>query len=555
MNSSGIAGLRLLVIGLDGATWEMMRPLMAQGDLPNMRRLMAEGVTGALTSTIPPVTAPAWSGFMTGLNPGKHGIFQWRTYDPTNYTCLDERLMTSERLAGRTFWDLLGQSGHRVGIITVPMTYPVWPVPGYLLAGYPCPDSQRNYAFPPEWGESLTEPMNFDADYYLNASETEIWKQGLEMLERRTSLALDLIQENEVNACVVVLGEIDRAQHDFWQYAHPSFPQYLTASGQRYRDVIADHYRVADAQVGRLLEAISDQTVVIVMSDHGAGPHPPFFWNTNAWLRERGWLTRRESGGTWRRTLGRALSTARKMIPFEERLRRFLPASLVHGARRLSLNIADVEWGETVAYRFPMYHPAEGIEINLRGRQPEGIVEPGAEFEALRDKVIDALRGARDPQTGKPIAEAVHRREELYTGQYTEIAPDIVFLTREGYKANSGLDEVVSPVPLGEMVKYNGLHRMEGILAALGPNMRRGGEISDANILDIAPTILYALGQPIPSEMDGKVLQDLFAAGYVDEHPIRVTEFDGTGQTGDSELSEQDAQEMRDKLRGLGYIS
>jgi predicted AlkP superfamily phosphohydrolase/phosphomutase len=241
--------LRLLVIGLDGATFDVINPLITQGRLPALATLMAEGATGPLRSTIPPVSAPAWSTFMTGLNPGKHGIFQWRTYDPTKYTCLDEQLMTSSRLAGRTFWDILGNSGYRVGAITVPMTYPAWAVNGFLLAGYPCPDAKRNYTHPPSWADELTESYNFSVDQYVQMPEDVIWREGLEMLKRRTSLAIKLIAEEHVQVCVVVLGEVDRAQHDFWKYTDPRFPAYRTAQGQRYRQVIAEHYQVADVQI------------------------------------------------------------------------------------------------------------------------------------------------------------------------------------------------------------------------------------------------------------------------------------------------------------------
>ena len=577
--------LKLLVIGLDGATWEMIAPLMEQGQLPNLQRLVKEGSSGNLRSTIPPVTAPAWSSFMTGLNPGKHGIFQWRTYDPTSYTGLNERIVTAERLAGRTFWDILGQAGYRVGVITVPMTYPTWRVNGYLLAGYPCPDSKKNYTYPPQWGEALSHSYNFSADYYLHASEDEIWRKGLEMLERRTSLALELIAKEGVDVCVLVLGEIDRAQHDFFKYAAPRFPHYHSAKGERYREVIADHYRVADAQVGRLLASAAAETTVIVMSDHGAGPHPPYYLHTNVWLEEQGWLRRKAEGRVpWGRLLRQGLAAARRLLPFEERLRRLLPARWVHGARQFSLNIADVDWSRTRAYRLPMYHPAEGIEINLRGRQAEGIVAPGADYEALREEIIAALQAARDSRTGEPVVSAVYRREELYRGEYLAIAPDIVFITAADYAPGAGGAEAgsgrssITPVPLAALHKYNGLHRLEGILMARGPHILAGKRVAQAEIIDLAPTILYALGEEIPTDiqyprasdataMDGTVLSELFAPTFLEAHPPRygATRYE-MGSRGEpcvrplplhlgSGPSEGESEDMRKKLKGLGYLA
>ena len=273
--------LQLLVLGLDGATFDVARPLLDQGQLPHLQYLIEHGTHGPLRSTLPPVTAAAWSTFMTGVNPAKHGIFQWRTYDPTRYTHLDETVITAERLAGHAFWDALGKAGHRVGVITVPVTYPPWPVNGYMVSGYPCPDVKRNYAYPADWGETLVERYNFDADHYLNARDAKILADGLDMLRKRTDLALDLISQQAIDVCVMVLGEIDRAQHDFFKYADERFPASQAAPAE-LRQAIDSHYKVSDEQVGRLLETLAPDGVVLIISDHGGGPHPTRYFHTNA---------------------------------------------------------------------------------------------------------------------------------------------------------------------------------------------------------------------------------------------------------------------------------
>ncbi len=545
--------LRLLVIGLDGATFDIVRPMVARGELPVLAGLMQNGACGPLRSTIPPVSAPAWSTFMTGLNPGKHGIFQWRTYDPTRYTCLDERLMTSAGLQGRTFWDVLGQAGYRVAAITVPMTYPAWPVNGFLLSGYPCPDGQLNYTSPQEWAGQLSESYNFDADYYLHAPPATIAREGLRMLERRTSLMCDLIRNKGIDVGVVVLGEIDRAQHDFWKYTDPAFPAYHTPEGEQYRGVIEEHYRVSDTQVGRLLERAGEDAVVMIMSDHGGGSHPLHCFQTNSWLQQMGWL--RPAAAARSRlnsTLGSAVRAIRAHLPFEERLRRILPAQIVNGARRLNMNIASINWSGTRAYRFPMYHPAEGIELNVVGRQPEGIVRPGAEYERLREEIIAALLNVRDPESGMPVVRAVFRAEELYNGPYLRIAPDIVFLTHDAFKADSELvPDIVTPAPAPALERYSGLHTMDGILIAAGTGVRRGYSVSDMSIADVAPTVLYALGEAIPEDMDGQPRTDLFADA---RGPVQYGPALGGSSAETQGPSADEEEQMRDKLRGLGYI-
>jgi predicted AlkP superfamily phosphohydrolase/phosphomutase len=547
----------MLIVGLDGATFDIIRPLIHKGRLPHLQRLIETGTSASLRSTLPPVTAPAWSSFMTGTNPGKHGIFQWRTYDPTKYTCVDESVVTAARLAGNTFWDILSSYGHRVGIITVPVTYPPWPVNGFMLSGYPCPDAHKNYTFPQAYADSLTERYNFSADYYLAASEEEVWRNGLEMLRKRTSLAIELIRKENLDACVLVLGEIDRAQHDFWKYYDSSFPAYHSKNGHAFREVIAEHYEVSDAQVGRLLELADEQTTVVVMSDHGAGPHPSRYFHTNSWLKSLRLLEQRSS--RIERTAGgmrRGLEIIRSILPFEERVRRMLPAGVVHGARQISLNISSVDWSRTKAFRFPMYHPAEGIEINLRGRQPQGIVEPGAEYEETRDLIVDQLRRARDPETGVAIVEEIHKQEEIYSGPYLQIAPDIVFVTSPQFKAEREIGpEYVCPVPLDQLEKYNGLHQMDGIFIAQGRRIKAASAVEGAGIMDVAPTVLYAMGLPVPEHMDGRVLVDAFVPSYLHAHPPQYTSGSAPIQGLDSGLSPEDERAMRDKLRGLGYLS
>ena len=548
--------MKLLVIGLDGATFDVITPLAAQGRLPHLARLVAEGVSGPLRSTLPPVTAAAWSTFMTGLNPARHGIFQWRTYDPTTYTGLDERIVTASRLVGRTFWDLMGEAGLRVGVITVPVTYPPWPVNGVLLSGYPCPDAQRNYTYPPDLAGSLPDGYNFSADHYLHATPDQILNDGLEMLERRTSLALRLIDEQDLDVCVLVLGEIDRAQHDFWRYADPRFPEYASAP-ERFRQAIQRHYEVADLQVGRLLARAGGDVPVVVMSDHGGGPHPKRFFHTNAWLREQGWLALKHvQPSLTSQALRRGLAAVRRLLPFEERLRRMLPASLVHRARQVSLNIGDVDWSQTRAYRFNMYHPAEGIEINLRGRQPQGIVAPGAEYERLVADIVAALRQAVDPETGEPLSAEVHPKEEVYAGPYLDIAPDIVLVLGQGHKAGvESAGASTEAVALGDLPRdVSGVHTMDGIFIAHGPGIRRGEVLTSGEIVDLAPTLLHLAGQPVQAAMDGRVLTEILEAGYATAHPILIAQGGAADLSDSLAVSDEDDAAMRDKLRGLGYI-
>jgi predicted AlkP superfamily phosphohydrolase/phosphomutase len=220
------------------------------------------------------------------------------------------------------------------------------------------------------------------------------------------------------------------------------------------------------------------------------------------------------------------------------------------------MNLDAIDWKCTRAYRFPMYPPVEGIMINVAGRQPEGCVQPGEEYEALRTRILEELRSLREPTTGEPIVLEAYRREELYHGERLETAPDIIVVTQDCYKGGTGIDELISEVPLEVISKLSGVHRMDGIILAQGPHIRRDARVEGANIIDVAPTILYALGMPIPSDMDGKPLMDLFEdahtqqtiASYTDERKVEDVATDEYG------YSEEEEESVRLKLEALGYL-
>jgi predicted AlkP superfamily phosphohydrolase/phosphomutase len=219
------------------------------------------------------------------------------------------------------------------------------------------------------------------------------------------------------------------------------------------------------------------------------------------------------------------------------------------------MDLDIVDWSRTMAYHFPMYHPVAGVEINVRGRQPQGIVEPGADFERVRGEVVAALRDARDPETDRPFVTEVYKSEEVYEGPYLGIAPDIVYRTGSEHYAEAGLpDAWVKPAPLMEMTEYFGVHTMEGVLVVAGPTVRAGVAVTNANIGDIAPTLLYALGEPVPRHMDGRVLTEVFEPEHLDAQPPRYAELALQREVVAGHTAREE-EEMRAKLRGLGYIS
>ena len=313
-----------------------------------------------------------------------------------------------------------------------------------------------------------------------------------------------------------------------------------------------------------MLDAAGEGATTIVMSDHGGMAHPPYYFNTNTWLRGLGLLTvndqRQRPRNQLMATLKRQYRTRVRALPYLERVYRRLPAQLRRYATdfdaRVMMNTDAIAWPRTRAYRFPMYPPVEGVMINVIGRQPSGCVAPGEEYEALRTKILAEARDVRDPRTGEPVIVEAYRREDLYRGERLETAPDLILVTRDCYKGGVGVERLVEPVPIETLAKLSGVHRMDGIILAQGQGLRRNATIEHARIVDVAPTILQLLDMAIPDDMDGEPLTAIFdesdlaraAAQYTSERVHANVADEMTGYT------PQEEETVRIKLEGLGYL-
>jgi len=552
-------GLKLLVIGLDGATFDIIRPMIAAGELPNLATLMDQGSSGYLESTIPPFSPPAWTSFMTGMNPGQHGIFGFINFDPLSYTHLDSRPVTARSLAGHTFFDILGQNGCRLAVITVPITYPVWAINGYMVAGAPCPDTEISRVYPENFATELHHRYTFHSTFWSRPN-AEIIAGLFEMDERRTALALKLIDEKELNAMVVVFGATDRAQHNFWRYYDPNFAARLNLPREAdFDDVIPDVYRRADAAIGHLLTRVGEDTTVFIISDHGGGPAATQYLHTNAWLRQQGLLSIKHNRDSILSSLRKVVIAMRRGLgtQVEHSLRSLLPNRFVEQGRALVRNVAQIDWSATQAYRFPMYPPTEGIVINVAGRQPQGIVKSGEEFEQLREQILEQAKKLINPATGRPVVVSAYRCEDLYHGPHAELAPDIILILAEDYRGSANVHPpLITNIDPSSLSKVNGEHRMHGILLARGPTIKQHAWIENARLVDMAPTILYSLGESVPKEMDGVVLEDLFSPLHREAHPVQYSDQGKAGdiEAVDTRLGPEEEEQIRRQLERLGYL-
>jgi predicted AlkP superfamily phosphohydrolase/phosphomutase len=555
-------GTKVLILGLDGATPELVERWVEENKLPYLKQIVQQGVYAKLRSVYPPISPAAWTTFATGYNPGKHGVYDFRDYDNRRYSCFADTIVDSNAFAGKTIWDLVGAAGQKVGVVTVPVTYPAWKVNGFMISGYPTPDTGKSFTYPPELGKTIP-PLVGDAAFFKSATHHVLLKEMNRLMHLCTDVSIAEMQKEDYGLFIMVVGATDRAHHDWWKYIDPNHPAYNPKDAQLYGDLILEVYKAADACVGKFLEAIDDETTVIVMSDHGGGAHPKYFFNTNYFLQTLDLLrasakANKKNGA--KDAFKHFYRTKIRRFPYLEKIYRSLPQGLKKLATNLDsqtmMNLDVIDWKETKAYRFPMYPPVEGIMINVAGRQPEGCVQPGEEYEAIRTRILEEVRDLRDAKTGAPIVLEAYRREELYHGERLETAPDLILVTQDSYKGGTSIDELISEVPLDVISKLSGVHRMDGIILAQGPHIRRNATLEGAGIIDVAPTVMYALGMPIPSDMDGKPLTGLFEetylrqaeASYTDERKHEDVASDQYG------YSEEEEESVRLKLEALGYL-
>jgi len=550
---------RVLVVALDGTTFDLIGPWIDDGSMPNLARLRDEGASGHLRSIVPPVTAPAWCSFMTGKNPGKHGVFEFFMREPGGF---DEIPVSSASRAGRTLWELLGDAGKKVLVVNVPVTYPPSPVNGNLIGDFLTPMGERGFTYPPEL---LDEVEAATGPYQLY--HTEVYRPGragvvLDELER----VLDanrranrwLIENKPWDFAMFHVWGTDRFGHELWHLLDERHPMHDPSEAHIHRDRARKYWRDVDAAVGEWIEAAGEGTATVVLSDHGFGPIHRFLV-FNVWLLQQGFTRLKPEVGTFVRRslfemgLSPALGYRMSMRLGFARMR--LSAGVgtrkkwLSRINRVFLSLNDVDWSRTKVYSKGNYGQ---LFLNLRGREPFGIVEPGAEAEAVLDDLTRALEALRDPVTDEPLIGEIWRSNELYDGPYVDRAPDLTFLPRDMRNKALGTVDFTSHRFVEGAYGNSGDHRMNGILFLKGEGIRPGVRLSGANLIDVAPTILHYLGEGVPEDFDGRVLDAAFTVEEA-SRPVRTAP-PATGGGGDTEMSEDDMREIRNRLKGLGYL-
>ncbi len=541
---------RVLVVGIDGGTLDLIRPWAGEGHLPNLARLMDEGAWGLLESTLPPVTSPAWPTFATGKNPGKHGVFDF--IHPRGG---DFDMVNATSIRSRTLWQILSDAGRRVGVINVPVTYPPQPVNGFLIGGLLSPLTGR-ITYPPGLLEPYLEELGayriVPSVQYKEGNEELFIADLLDLVDRRGRYALRLMEDHPWDFFMVHFQATDVLQHAFWKFVDPTHPRHNPEAAARFVPQMRRVFERIDDFIGQMVERIEGEGTVIVMSDHGFGP---LHWvvNLNLFLLEAGLLQLRGNPSTrLRSSLFRAGLTPASVWRLIERAGLQNYVWLISKSTRNRvvskfLSFGDVDWSRTVAYSIG--HVGQ-IYINLKGREPHGIVEPGAEYEAVRRRVVEALKELRHPETGKPLVDRVIPGEQVAHGPYAHRGPDL-HVVFDGYRAIAfPLFATDSRLVTRQIRGDSGCHRLHGLLVAWGADIRPGLAPEGAHIMDLAPTILHLMGLPVPDDMDGRVLSSMLSS----DRPVRYEHVAATEVGPETGLSAEETAEVEDRLRALGYL-
>ena len=528
---------KTVIIGLDGATYDILNPLIAQGVMPNLGAFLARGAHGILKSTIHPLTPPAWSTLMTGVSPGRHGIFDFikvdRSASVPSYT-----LATSEDLKVPTVWDMVSAQGRRVTTLNFPVMFPARPVEGVVIPGY-VPWSYLGRAIHPrsmakrlkELGVFKASEMSTDWQHErkavqgLGEDQLDDWVGFHITRERRwQATLLAVMQEDPSDLTAVLFDGVDRIQHLCFHLIDPATrADYTSPGANATRDKVLQYFSELDGFIGEIVEKAGPEARTIIVSDHGFTRAGTRIFYANTWLEQQGFLS-------WKPD-----------TPMDDQGR----MALDENTEASTL----INWSDTRAYALSSSSNAIFIRQSTAPGMPG--VDP-KDYVAFRAALVDQLLALTDPATGKQVVAEVYLREDAFAGPHMELAPDITLRLHDF----SFLSVLRADQPCKNRRVAYATHHPDGIFIAAGPGIAAGTTLEPLQIADITPTALYSMGLTIPNDLDGKTALSAFSEEFVTLHPLVIggtMDAQGADQTGEV-LSEEATEEILERLKALGYM-
>ncbi|ASJ05567.1 alkaline phosphatase family protein [Thermococcus barossii] len=487
-----MSDVKVVIIGLDGATWDVILPFVDEGKLPTFKKLLKEGSWGILRSTLPPVTVPAWPSFATGKNPAKLGVYNFLIVDNKTGKV---RVVRSTDVKSKKIWDYLGFYGKTSIVLNHPVTYPPEKIKGIIVSGMLTPPDARDYTYPSEVAEELgtlgyiIEP---NPEVVRTKWDTEEFMSELiRTIKKRTNTVIYLMQNYSWDFFFVLFRATDVVQHKQFQN----------------KEKLLRVYSEIDKSLDAILQTIPENTVLVLMSDHGFCELRRYF-NITKWLYEMGYIKirKKEAHGEGSKIFMKTRITQTSILGILRKLhldwiRKYIPVVI---KSKLPASSVEIDLKESFVYPGILLTGAsQYLSINREKVRDE------TEYEKLRDELILKLSSLKDPKTGESVIEAIYKKEDVYSGPYLHEAPDIIFLLKRGYGLTTFLDLTA---PMFEDVNSPfGTHHLNGIVLFWGKGIKKGyGLRQGAEITDIAPTVLHIFGFPIPRDMDGRVLLQVF---------------------------------------------
>jgi len=571
---------KLVIIGIDGATFDIILPMVKNGELPTLGKLIENGVYGELNSTIPPMTPPAWSSFATGLNPGKHGIYDFTERVSGTYSI---RFVNASMRNGKCMWTISSEHGKRVAVMAVPFTYPPEEVNGVMISGIDAPgvgaQGDTSMMYPRELYHEIekevgryivsSNPMN---DIYKGEMESAL-NRILTAVERKGETAKYLLSKDDWDQFVMVFGETDLVGHHFWKYYDPDSPFYEESS-DAVKFSVQTVYKKIDTKIGEMLDIAPEGASVMIVSDHGFGGNNDIVVHLNNVLEEMGLLKFNKSGLDYivASVLDKVKKIGLRLTPpvIKKELIKKQRGGLVNKMES-KIRFSMIDWSKTSAFSEETpYFPS--IWVNLKGREPGGIVSEGEEYNRVVDEIIKKLKELKDPFNNCNMINAVYRRDEIYSGESAAKSPDIIidwntpggysYISRPSLYSKNG--ETVRKFTQEELRQdkfrnKSGNHRQHGIFIGSGGAFLNGDKIENAQIIDIAPTALYIQGVPIPETMDGTVLNDTITSEFKQNNKLNYSshspENDSNSDNNDeTPYTEEESEIIQKRLQDLGYI-
>ncbi len=455
---------RVLVVGLDGAEPRLVFDAW-RDHLPTISRLMGQGLWGPLESTIPAITVPAWASMMTGRDPGQLGLYGFRNRVDHSYSRLSIANATAIRYP--RVWDLVSGAGGRVGVVSVPQTYPIRPLKGEVVSCFLTPGPESQYAFPYSlkseiegWieGEFLVDVPDF-----RSPDKERILRDIYRMADQHFEICRQLLSRESYDYFMTVDMGVDRIHHALWKYMDPAHPKH--EPGHPLQSAIHDYYVHVDRRLGELLELVPPDTIVLVVSDHG-GQAMLGGVCMNEWLIKEGYLSLAQYPS--------------EMVAFEK---------------------VDIDWSKTKAWGDGGYYGR--LFMNVTGREPEGVIDP-ATYDAERERLVQLVASLGDPD-GRPLGSRAYKPEEIYR-EVRNVAPDlIVYFGNLDWRSVGSIGTGDTWTFENDIGPDDANHSQYGIFILHDPQQPGGGRrLEGLQIYDVAPTLLGLLGLRVPDGIRGR---------------------------------------------------